>query len=727
MTVENGVLEKFGLSATLPQFPQVLLKLIEALDDQESTIDSLAGLISSDPVLSSRLMEIIGSAAINLPKEINSIENAVVYLGIDTIKNITISSSALHLFRTVKVIPEFDISQFWFHSYKCGLTAKKLASETGLAEPDEAFLSGLLHDIGRLMLAAHYPDDYASILKSNSSEHEILHMEQETFGTNSSEISAWMFRRWNLSSLCSDAVLYINNTAEEIASALILVKIVFLAHILARQGKTVPLDDIERLSPIDRQRLTALAAEADLEARGMAETLGITIAESTAEGQEETRRDNDPDRQLASRLQDMTLFYGTLQNLFKAEDRAAVLNITDTGLKLLFGINRIFYFLYDEDKTLLTGFCNAEDRHHKVINSIAVPWSNATSILTRSLATNTRMNSFETDVQAKSAICDMQIIRLLETEGMVSVPMVSADKPIGIIVLGASRNQLNGIEEKKTLLDLFARQAALCIRNIQFRNEYAVMLQNERMQAFSTITRKIIHEVNNPIVIITNYLKMLSLKLPDKHPVQSELSVINEEINRISTLIQGLSGFSKPEINEFGPVNINQLYRSVLDVISKSLLLPRGIKATLNADPEIPVIKTDKNGLKQVFINLLKNASEAMPDGGEITIATRFIPESAKIMIDEKKKMPGSIEIIISDNGPGIPDPIMARLFEPYNSSKQENNSGLGLSIVHSIIKLLNGTITCRSKEGNGTTFTILLPVLSNKRNSRPQIDERIV
>ena len=98
----------------LTQLPQVLLKVINALDDHDTTIDDLTGIISADPSVTSRLMEIIGSAAVNLPKEINSIETAVVYLGMDTIKNIAISSSALHIFNAEKPIREFNINQFWF-------------------------------------------------------------------------------------------------------------------------------------------------------------------------------------------------------------------------------------------------------------------------------------------------------------------------------------------------------------------------------------------------------------------------------------------------------------------------------------------------------------------------------------------------------------------------------------------------------------------------------------
>jgi signal transduction histidine kinase len=121
-----------------------------------------------------------------------------------------------------------------------------------------------------------------------------------------------------------------------------------------------------------------------------------------------------------------------------------------------------------------------------------------------------------------------------------------------------------------------------------------------------------------------------------------------------------------------------------------------------------------------VFINLAKNAAEAMTEGGKISVKTRLLPESAKIMIDEKKKFPGNIEILISDTGPGIDEKLRETLFEPYTTTKTgAKNSGLGLSIVHSIVKALNGTIVCHSEKGRGTQFVVTLPVSSSGKGQQ--------
>ncbi|MCP4116787.1 MAG: HDOD domain-containing protein [Desulfobacteraceae bacterium] len=714
MISRNRTFERIRQSGNLPQLPQVVVKLIEACNNDETDIRDLSQIISADPGLTSRLMEIIGSAYLNIPKAPDTIETAVVYLGMDTIKNIAISASAMHVFKLSTISSEFDIATFWNHSYKCAVLAKNISMELKLSQPDEAFLAGLLHEIGKLLLAQNFPGEYLEILADQGDEKDRIAAEKERFDTTTEEISSWLFDQWRLNPLMADAVLYVNASPGEIANALDLVKIVFVSNRLADKGADDPA--VLELSGIEQSRLADMLTKAGEEADAMARSLGIPTPDATGV----LVPANDA---LTRKIKEIALFHGTLQNLLNAEEIDSVLSITENGIKILFRIPRIFYFLYDKEKNLLTGRCSPRDKHHRILGTIAIPMSNTSSLLTASLQNNRILNSLAAN-NTSPAISDIQLMRLLETDGLCCIPMKAVDSPVGVIVLGIDQAHKNILLENSSLLKLFSRQTALCLKALNHRKESASILQNERMQAFTAITRKIVHEVNNPIGIITNYLTLLSMKLPDKHPAQSELKVVSEEIDRISGLIRKLSDFSKPDIAEFKSVDIDKLYSAVLDIIKKSLLLPRGIEATLVAAPDIPPITTDKNGLKQVLINLVKNAAEAMDKGGEININIRFVPGSSKILIDEKRKTPGSIEITIRDNGPGIPDTIREKLFEPYNSTKGANNSGLGLSIVHSIIRSLSGTITCKSGSTEGTCFTILLPVTSPKPVLHQVIDD---
>jgi len=700
----KNVFEKIKQSNHLPQLPQVMLKLVKACGNDKTTIEELTGIISTDPSLTSKLLQIIGSPYVNLPREVNNIKTAVVYLGQDTIRNIAISSSAMHFFSLSKKLPEFDIKRFWYHSYKCGVIARKIAGENNFPDPDEFFLGGLLHDIGRLILMQTFPEEYRKILQTSVCEEDMINGEMDLFGTDAPQISAMLFSHWNLNPLTSDAVLFINEPVDKIRDEVSYIKTVYMANILSGPDPLEEIPQLLSITDIPETRVVQIAVEAEDEVSRMARSLGIRI---------QADRDRETEQEIALEMKDLSLFYGTLQNLLNAKDIPTVLDIVQKGLKIVFNVPRVFFFLLDGKKKMLTGDCCREDKNYKIVRRIALPMSNRASILVKSLKTGTIKTRFQASRGVESAISDTRIIRLLETEGIYLIPIASRGKGMGVMVLGVDKDLSINLNRNRGLLKLFSRQTGMCLQNIGFHREYARNINEKKMEAYATLTDKVIHEINNPIAIIKSYLETLSLRLPDKHPAQEELSVVGEEISRVANLLEGLSSFSKPKIGGFEMIDINQLCTGILEVLKKSILLPRQIQVAIHVDPGIPNIKTDGNGLKQVIINLIKNAAEAMEKGGKIDIQTRLLPGSDKILIDERKRVPGSIEIRIQDNGPGIKPGIMEKLFEPYNSSKNGKNSGLGLAIVHSIVKELKGTVSCDSRPGRGTCFSVFLPVTS--------------
>ncbi|HGY12364.1 MAG TPA: HDOD domain-containing protein, partial [Desulfobacterales bacterium] len=321
---KRNIFKKIKQSKNLPQLPQVMLKLIKACNSDETEIDELIEIISIDPGLASKLIQIIGSVYINLPKEVNNIKAAVVYLGMDTIRNIAISTSAMHFFKFTKSVPEFNINQFWYHSYKCAVLARKIAEENDISNPDEFFLAGLLHDIGRLVLLENYPDEYKQILKTSSSESPILAAELEKFDINTPELSAWLFKQWDLNPLIADSVLFINESIEQIESAFPHVKIVFISNLLAEQNTLKNLPDLTALTDILGSRLEQILISAEKEVHIMAKSLDINL---------DGTQDKSCEEALTSKVKDLSLFYGTLQNLLHAREIDSVLDVVQNGFK----------------------------------------------------------------------------------------------------------------------------------------------------------------------------------------------------------------------------------------------------------------------------------------------------------------------------------------------------------------------------------------------------------
>jgi signal transduction histidine kinase len=150
------------------------------------------------------------------------------------------------------------------------------------------------------------------------------------------------------------------------------------------------------------------------------------------------------------------------------------------------------------------------------------------------------------------------------------------------------------------------------------------------------------------------------------------------------------------------------LISDMTNMIGKAAAEHRGIKIQLQLEPAIPKITMDRDGIKQVLLNLIKNAVEAMPQGGTISIETVFLPVTGA---GEPFGGVREIQIKVQDDGPGIDTSILARLFEPCVSTKGKGHSGIGLSIVYQIMKGMGGNITCESTLGRGTAFFITLPV----------------
>ncbi|WP_197473847.1 ATP-binding protein, partial [Oleiphilus sp. HI0066] len=212
--------------------------------------------------------------------------------------------------------------------------------------------------------------------------------------------------------------------------------------------------------------------------------------------------------------------------------------------------------------------------------------------------------------------------------------------------------------------------------------------------------REIAHEANNPLSIINNYLSSLSLKLSEEDEVQEELQVLKEELERASQIIFRLRDLQQDITHDEGDADINLEIKNLLTLYKSSLFLAKSIDSEYLPDSSLRPVDISPGSLRQILTNLMKNAVEAMPEGGKISAATK-----SSINVNGHS----FCEIKITDNGPGIPEEIQKNLFTPVSTTKGAGHSGLGLSITKNLVTEARGTITCRS-DGKGTQFQILLP-----------------
>lgn len=714
MEIQSGLEDKTSGIQQLPSMPQVLLKLLEACNDEEASSKTLSDIISKDPSISARVMRLVNSAYIGLSQKVNELDKAVLYLGTNTIKNLAISASVLEVFGQTKGNALFNIHKFWWHSFLCASLAKHIAEETGYKFPEEAFLAGLMHDIGKLVLWTNFRDEYSKVLEKSTQKADIIVAEKMEIGATHCEIGAQLVRQWSLKSFLADAVYYHHEKVDRISGAFPLLKIVYVANILCNgiaAGYKEKVQIADSILNLKQAKVKEIMSAATTEAINVAKSFGIPVEVSKDKDKIEIESIEASKKELSNEIKTSSLLYGTLQNLLKADSRSEILNAAEPGLKMLFDVKKVFFFLHDIEKKMLFGTSARGEDKGELVNDLALSIESEKNLIIKTLNGKAILDSFTQLKHDFLTIADEQIIRLLGAEGMVCIPLIARGRKVGVIVIGANELQAQRLKNRKKILALFANHTAMCLYLDDVKRLQALQIEQERREASTAVARKVTHEVNNPLSIIKNYLKILSQKLPEEYQAQEELKIIGEEIDRVSHILKQLTAFSGRQMGKYEPVDINNLISGILKIIDKSILRPSSVKTVLKLDANLPKALTDKNSMVQVIMNLIKNAAEAMPEGGVINIETALIdPYSKKVISDEGEQI-GRIQITIRDDGPGIPEHIQARMFEPSNSTKSEGHYGLGLSIVHSIVKELKGDIEWKSDKLLGTEFKIIIPI----------------
>ncbi len=235
-------------------------------------------------------------------------------------------------------------------------------------------------------------------------------------------------------------------------------------------------------------------------------------------------------------------------------------------------------------------------------------------------------------------------------------------------------------------------------REAQFRRA-------ENLASLTTLAAGVAHEIKNPLASIGIHIQLMRKELKqtgciDKEGAEEYLEIIDEEIERLNSIVVDFLFAVRPMDTRLKREDINKLAEDLIDFI-KYELEEHGVEVAMNFSKAVPKLEIDIKYMKQVLLNIIKNAIAAMPDGGKLEISTT--------------RKDDQVLIQIRDNGVGISEENMAKIFEPYFTTK-DFGSGLGLTVVYKIIREHGGEITLDSKEGEGTLFTIALPLPQSER-----------
>lgn len=698
MSPNNQDIRNRLLVARLPSMPQILLKLIELCQADEAGMAELAKLIANDAGMTAKVLSVANSAAYHRGGNKVGLLQALGVLGSDMIKTLVISESVFQTFSGFPHSGSTDLRSFWKHSLTTAVMAREIAKKMAYPHAEEAYLAGLLHDVGRLALLAAAPNEYGFNFLAQD-DASLCAVEQHTLQISHADAGAWLIERWNLDSFMADSILYHHESTMRLETAHPLIRIIHLAQLLSSHDPALPLSaNAGSLCKINLDDLSIICDGAATQVKKAAEYLGIDLSGVDDLVAPPARALAAPvadlaQQRLTEEVRNMALSAELGQSFARQKGDTQLLDVVRQNARILFNLENTIIFLMNGSGQALVGVSFGQQQQRLAEFSIAMSGGGgiAASALQR------RLVFLERD-GTRQGLAEEQLMRIFDADCLVCVPIASASRCLGMMVGGVPAWRIAELKYREKFLQSFGAQAATALEAAtRDRGEIDQRIASLK-EDYRESSRRVVHEVNNPLSIIKNYLGVLDDKLTRQEPVADELLILNEEIDRVGNIMNEFAGVAPK--TQTGATEINRVVNDLVRLFRESRFLPPSVQIVARMPEQIAEINGSADILKQILVNLLKNAVEALPRGGHIEIDNKGqVQRDGRVFF----------ELCIKDDGPGIPAEVLAKLFSPVRSSKVGQNRGIGLSIVHNLVKKLDGLISCQST-GTGTAFEILLP-----------------
>jgi two-component system, NtrC family, nitrogen regulation sensor histidine kinase GlnL len=237
----------------------------------------------------------------------------------------------------------------------------------------------------------------------------------------------------------------------------------------------------------------------------------------------------------------------------------------------------------------------------------------------------------------------------------------------------------------------------------------AEVRRGERLAALGQMALALAHEIRNPLSAIRGAAQLLGEELGEGHASREPLQVMLGEIDRVNRVMEALLDLGRPMRFTFAAVNLYELLERVA-LLAEPAARAHGVQLVRRYDPSIPPLWADPDRLTQVFQNLIQNGIEAMAGGGRLTVTTRVSLDAVYGRVDAGSGARPLVEVLVADEGEGIPAALLDRVFDPFVTTKPRG-LGLGLAVSHRIVEEHRGALRVTSTLGKGTTFSCYLPI----------------
>jgi len=700
----------------LPVMPVVLRHALEHAGEGRPA-DAMIRMLGYDAGLAVRFLAVTSTVPGPAPA-IGSLEQRLGNIGGGIAQAVLMRAARDRLGQPASTPVAPDALAHWAHSLHCAMLAQAIAEACAYSHPREAYLAGLLHDVGMLALAVDMPNLYSGVVASAAHEGQLLELELDQLKTSHAEVSCMLAMRIGLPGHVADALLLQHAPYADLLGTHKLVRMLWVAEACTERSGTAPdVQTYARLIGVPPDALDGALRQAALRYESTLRELSVAAPAAASwwrlpapaepspatDGAWQTRAD--------AQLLDIVMQSASLQQapalLMGAEDTGGVLARLRSITGALFGLHTFVAFLHDSAARSLTGWFVSAQR--LAPTELDIPMNAATSVVVRAAIERTPQQALNPAIERLRGV-DIEIARLLQAPALATVPLTLGSALLGVLAFGVPVEQAQRMSADGAMLQRLAEMASLALTNRKTHADQQRLKETDLRERLRNSARRLVHEARNPLTVMKTHLELLGERVRNGEPIDKDIRVLRGEIDRVSEIIGriGTADLSVEKTQE--PTDINALVRELMVVYREALFVTRAIEVSLELDPRLPSVVTDANALKQVLLNFWKNASEAMPAGGQVRVRTLDrVNYEGRLMV----------EISVSDTGTGMPPEMLETLFSERLTMSRGGERGYGVNNAYTLVKQLGGHVLCRSEPERGTAFTVLLPRQPNASSAR--------
>lgn len=685
MTVHGSQISAQPLSHLISS-PHVTAQLLGVCQGAVFSPQDLQKIILQDSVF---CVKVLSAAASSCPERIAPgapLSSALAALNLPVIKSLAIQSAKRLVDTSFSSGQLQFMRELWFYSQVGSVAARALAEAISYPDPEEAQITGLLLNIGMLTLFSQNPEQYLRDIGSSLSSKEVRGQEQVSFATDHLQVGDALISGWGIESFMADAVSLLHLDIARCQEATPLIRIARLSQEICRSPLVLNdkiLQAAEKLFGFSKGETEVLFAVVGKSCRGLS-PFNDDAEDALAEIHRVQKR-------LTSQVFSIADQEGMNTQLF---DAIGAETFVETARHLYLynsAAQEAVFFVLEPQQLKITGLPAATQS--RLVGEMTTAL-NSGNLLATALQNDKVQHSFDVD-RGNLSPFDRQLIRLCKGQGVLCLPLRAGGRLLGGIALGLESRA--DVESFSTpLLQMLTGSVA---RALAVRRS-APLTGGAPRGGDASLIPKLVHEISNPLTIISNYMSAVGTLLAGTEH-EEIFPAIESEIQRIGEILKYYSEVKDaPRLPE-AAVDLNLLLQSVIDSLKTTYFQPKTLEVHTGFDPSLPPVRTNSLVVKQILVNLLKNAAEALDSNGRISLTTRAYSSASGRSY---------AEIRVEDNGPGIDKEVRDRLFSPVISTKGDGHAGLGLNIVKEMADDIGATISCHSSREFGTGFTLVLP-----------------